>query len=101
MKIYPVVLLLFLSCCATAPAEPQMDQGIEAEAKAYAAMLSDRMNRGELTEAEARSLYTQKVNELADRAVAQDRARRAGPASTPQTTDCKPDGYGGVRCRTR
>lgn len=28
-------------------------------------------------------------------------SQQPAPVNTPQTTDCKPDGYGGMRCTTR
>ncbi len=99
-----LIVLLLLTGCATA--EPRFDADIETalenEAKAYAAMLREKMERGEMTEQDARYLYTKKTNELADRAVAQQRARHSVRQPRRQeTTACRPDGFGGVRCETR
>lgn len=98
-----LIVLLILSGCATAPQELDADiqAPLTAEAKAYSAALSEKMDRGELSEAEARSLYTQKVNELTERALAAHRARYPAAQPSPQVTQCRSDGYGGVRCTTR
>lgn len=89
---YLLVLMLVSACAAT----PNMDD-VEAagisEAKAYSAMLTGKIDRGELSEEEARYLYTRKVNELSERFEATQRARQQ------RQTRCRPDGLGGVICR--
>lgn len=96
-----LLIVLLLTGCATAPNMDDVEAaGIE-EAKAYSAMLSAKMDRGEMTEEEARYLYTQKVNDLAQRFEATQRARQQPRRPAQQTTTCKPDGYGGMRCTTR
>lgn len=94
-------VLLLLAGCTTSPNMDDVEAaGIE-EAKSYSAMLSAKMDRGELSEEEARYLYTQKVNELTQRFEATQRARQQPRRPAPQTTTCKPDGYGAMRCTTR
>lgn len=97
---YLFVLLLLTGCAMAAPNMADIEASGIAEAKAYSAMLGAKMDRGELTEDEARYLYTQKVNELTQRFEATQRARQQRPASQ-QTTVCRPDSYGAVRCTTR
>jgi hypothetical protein len=94
------VLLILCGCAAAADFDEDIRAPLTEEAKAYSAMLTGKMDRGEMSPEEARYLYTQKVNELTERAMAAQRARY--PARAPQqTTNCRPDGYGGMRCTTR
>lgn len=75
--------------------EPMMD-----EAWAYRVVLAGKVDRGEMTEDEARYLDTQKVNELTNRYEATQRARQQPrrPLFQPAIR-CRPDGYGGTVCR--
>lgn len=95
-----LVVLLMLFGCASPPNMDDVEAAGIAEAKAYSAMLSAKMDRGELSEEEARYLYTQKVNELTQRFEATQRARQQR-IPRQEVTTCKPDGYGGMRCTTR
>jgi hypothetical protein len=71
------------------------------EAWAYRVMLAGKVERTEITDDEAAYLDTQKVNELTDRALAAERARYPRVPTRREVTQCRPDGYGGVRCTTR
>lgn len=98
---YLFVLLMLFGCATPArDIDADIQAPLTAEAKAYSAMLSAKMDRGEMSEEEARYLYTQKVNELADRASAAQRARypQRQPSLQPAIR-CRPDGYGGAVCR--
>lgn len=90
-----LIVLLLLSACATAPNMSDVEAAGIAEAKAYSAMLQEKLDRGEMTESEARYLYQRKVNELTAIFEATARAR----AQHGQAVRCRPDGLGGVICR--
>lgn len=91
MRYLAVLLMVF--GCASAPNMADVEAAGTAEAKAYSAMLTGKIDRGEMSEEEARYLYTRKVNELTERYEATRRARQQGQVR------CRPDGLGGVVCR--
>jgi hypothetical protein len=93
MRYLFVLLLLF--GCATAPDMSDVEASGIAEAKAYSAMLQEKLDRGEMTDAEARYLYQRKVNELSAIFEATARAR----AQQGRAVRCRPDGLGGIVCR--
>lgn len=96
-----LAVLLLLAACAAAPDTSDVEAAGEAEAKAYAKVLTEKVQRGELSETEARYLYQQKVNDLVNRLERAQRERYSYRPIRPTETDCHPDGYGGVRCKTR
>ena len=104
---YLIVLVLLVGC-ATMPDMSDVELAHDQEAKSYSALLQSKMQRGEMTEEEARYLWEMKVNDIMERwnRVYRERAERAASAyrrafDRTQTTDCRPDGLGGVRCVTR
>jgi hypothetical protein len=71
--------------------DPYMD-----ELWAYRVMLADQVERGQTTVNQAAYLDERKVNEI------MERLRTSAPqqrALFRPTVTCRPDGYGGVRCR--
>lgn len=94
------LIVLLLAGCASPPDMSDIEQSSFAEAKAYSALLTQKLDRGEISQAEAEHLYQQKVNELSARYEATLRVRTQ-PAPRREVTTCQPDGYGGVRCTTR
>lgn len=75
------------------------DPGLQ-EVWTYRVFLAGKVDRGEMTEDEARYLDTKMVNEVADRFEAAQRSRKQRPViNYPRAVRCKPDGYGGAVCR--
>lgn len=96
------LFVLLLAGCA-APYMGDVEDALEREAKTYYAMLQAKIDRGEISEEEARYLATQKHNEIMQRYESAQRARRPQPIRFPRdtVTNCRPDGLGGTRCTTR
>lgn len=72
-------------------ADPYME-----ELWSYRVALADQVEKGRISLDQAAYLDQQKVNEIMERLKTSPAAR--APAFRPTMT-CRPDGYGGVRCR--
>lgn len=101
MKRFAIILLV-LAGCAGARNDPQGEafvDSINAENNAYRAMLGGQIDRGEISVEQANYLLLQKQNQGRERIERFARERADQPSVYPRAVTCRPDGYGGMRCR--